>query len=227
MVIDPHAVGIRHPDPAVRAIVALTIRITEQPWSIRQRDAEAMRAAGFDDAAILHVVLQSSNFGHLNRIADAVGVEPDYPNSFGAPAIEPATPAYLWPSDPPPPGRGAIHLGLRESAGEPYAAWEAVAVGRETAHLDGRRRHMIASAVAARLGDLRIPELAPVDDLDRALVALADVVTLAPWRLGPAAYEDVRARGLASDAAVFDAVAAASSCTVFSRIAVALAGFAR
>jgi alkylhydroperoxidase family enzyme len=227
VVIDPHAVGTRHPDPIVRAIVALTIQVTEQPWSITTRDADAARAAGLDDGSILHVVLQAANFGHLNRLADAVGVEPDYPNRFDAPAIEAATPPYLWPVDPPAPGHGAIQLGLRETAGEPYAAWQAVALGRDTAHLDVRRRQVIASAVAIRLGDRRIEEAAPIDELDRALVELADVVTLAPWRLGPAAYARTRAAGLADDAAVFDAVATASSCTVFSRIAVALAGFAR
>ncbi len=86
---------------------------------------------------------------------------------------------------------------------------------------------MIAAAVAARLGDRSVGEAPPVDELDRALVELADVVTLAPWRLGPAAYDRVRGVGLTDDADVFDVVATASSCTTFSRIATVLAGFAR
>jgi alkylhydroperoxidase/carboxymuconolactone decarboxylase family protein YurZ len=226
-VIDPHAVGTRHPDLKVRAIVALVIAITERPWSITHRDAEAARAAGLDDASILQVVLQASNFGHLNRLADAVGVEADYPNSFGAPQIEPATPPYLWPVDAPPVATGRINLALREAAAEPYAAWQAVALGRDSGMLDRRRRSVIASAVAARLGDRAVPATAVTDEIDHVLVELADIVTLAPWRLGPAAYQRVRELGFVDDADVFDVIATASSCTVFSRIATVLAGLAR
>lgn len=226
MVIDPHAVATRHPDPAIRAITALTIALTERPWALTAIDLEAPRAAGLDDAAILHVVLQASNFGHLNRIADAVGVAADYPDSFHAPHVEPATPPYLLPFDPPAVARGPITLELRPAASEPYAAWQAYALDRD-GHLDRRRRGVIARAVADRLGDLRPLGGLPADELDRALVELADLVALAPWRLGPAAYQPLRALGLADDAQVFDAVATAASCTAFSRIAVALAGFAR
>ncbi len=216
----------RHPDLTIRAITALTIAITERPWSITARDLEAPRAAGLDDASILHVVLQCTNFCHLNRIADAVGVAADYPDHFGAPHVEPATPAYLLPFDPPAPGSGAIELALRPGVAEVYGAWHAYAVERD-GFLDRRRRGVIARAVADRLGDLREQGSAPVDDLDHALVELAEITTLAPWKLGSPAYQRVRARGLADDAQVFDAVATASSCQVFSRIAVVLAGFAR
>jgi hypothetical protein len=220
-------VATRHPDHTIRAITALTVAVTERPWSITARDLEAPRAAGLDDASILHVVLQCANFCHLNRIADAVGVAADYPDRFGAPHVEPATPAYLLPFDPPAPGPGPIELALRPGT-EVYEAWRAYALDRDTPSLDRRRRGVIARAVADRLGDLRErPAADPVDDLDHALVELADLTTLAPWKLGPSAYHRIRALGLADDAQVFDAVATASSCQVFSRIAVTLAGFAR
>lgn len=224
--IDPHAVATRHHDPMVRSIVALTIAITERPWSLTRADLDAPRAAGLDDASILHVLLQASNFGHLNRIADAVDVAADYPDRFRAPHVEPATPPYLRPIDPPPATSGAIHLELRPGVGEIYGAWQTYALGRDTS-LDTRRRAVIARAVADRLGDTREHAGTPTDELDHALVELAEVVTLAPWRLGPAAYQRVRTLGLADDAQVFDAVATASSCTVFSRIATVLAAFAR
>jgi hypothetical protein len=86
---------------------------------------------------------------------------------------------------------------------------------------------VINHAVAVRLGDASVSETEPRTLLETALVDLADVVTLAPWRLGPRAFAPIRAAGLVEDAQVFDAVATASSCTVFSRIAVALAAFAR
>lgn len=192
------------------------------------RDLAAMRDAGFADAAILHALLQSTNFGHLNRIADAVGVAADYPDTFGAPHIVPSTPPYLWPEHAPIRATSRpFELADRENAVELYGAWRAHALDRETPLLDRRRRALIAHAVALRIGDCTVADAPVIDDLDRALVELADIVTLAPWRLGPAAYGPVRALGLAEDADVFDAVATASSCTAFSRIETVLWAFAR
>jgi hypothetical protein len=226
--VDPHAVGARHPDPAIRALVAFTIAVTEQPWAMSSTDLAAMRDAGFADTAILHAVLQSANFGHLNRIADAVDVPADYPDHYGAPHVEPATPPYLPPADSPDPrAPKPLQLADRDNAVELYAAWRAHAVDRETATLDRRRRAVIARAVAVRIGDQSVNDGALVDELDHALFELAEVVTLAPWQLGPPAFERVRRLGLADDADVFDAVATASSCTVFSRIETVLAALAR
>jgi hypothetical protein len=177
VVIDPHAVGTRHPDHAVRAITALAIAVTERPWSLTARDLEAPRAAGLDDASILHVVLQAAYFGHLNRIADAVGVAADYPDRFGAPHVETATPSNFLPVDPQAPGAAEIHLGLRPGIEAVYAAWRMQSLESQAPALDRRRRSVIAQAVADRLGDLRERAGDPVDELDHALIELADLVT--------------------------------------------------
>jgi alkylhydroperoxidase family enzyme len=62
----------------------------------------------------------------------------------------------------------------------------------------------------------------PVNPLDDALRDLAQLVTLAPWKLSDAAYEPLRNAGF-EDAALFDVCATASTAGVFSRIEVALA----
>jgi alkylhydroperoxidase family enzyme len=227
VVIDPRAVADRHPDPGVRALVRLAVAVTEQPWAITGAELAGARAAGLDDAAVLHAVLQASLFGHFNRIADAVGVDLDYPDSFGAPHVEPATPPYLWPTSAPDPHAARpIELASRSGAVDLATAWERYALDRD-APLTRRERAVIAAAVAARLGDASASDVAPETDRERALVDLADLVTLAPWRLGPSAYTEIRLAGLADDAAVFDAVATASSAGVFSRIRVTLAALAR
>jgi hypothetical protein len=190
-------------------------------------DLADARTAGLDDAGILHAVLQASLFGHFNRIADAVGVDLDYPDRFHAPHVEPATPPYLWPTSVPDPhAPRPIELASRPGAGDLAAAWERYALDRE-APLTRRQRALVAAAVAARLGDASTPPLTPETDLDRAIVDLADLVTLAPWKLGPPAYARIRLLGLTDDSAVFDAVATASSVGVFSRIRVTLAALAR
>lgn len=223
---------MRHPDPAIRTLTWLAVTVTERPWSLIGADLARARAAGLDDASVLHAILQASLFGHLNRIADAVDVDADYPDTFGAPHVEPATPPYIAPGPgevPDPAAPRPIELAARPGAVDLLAAWRAHALDRDTAPLRRRERAIIARAVAVRLGDAarELAAVEPETALDHALVELADVVTLAPWRLAPAAYDRVRAAGLADDAAVFDAVATASSCTVFSRIAVALAALAR
>jgi len=190
-------------------------------------DLVRARAAGLADAGVLHVVLQACLFGHFNRIADAVGVDLDYPDSFGAPHVVPSTPPYLWPTSMPDQDVARpIELSDRPGAAEMAIAWERYALDRDAA-LTRHHRALIAGAVAARLGDASKPPVAPETDLDRALVDLADLVTLAPWRLGPSSYTQVRLAGLPDDAAVFDAVATASSAGVFSRLRVTLAALAR
>jgi hypothetical protein len=226
-VIDPRAVADRHSDSTVRALARLTVDVTERPWALTGADLAAARAGGLDDAGILHAILQTSLFGHLNRIADAVGVDADYPDSFGAPHVEPATPPYLRPQCAPDPDAARpIELGARTGAADLLAMWRAHALDRDVP-LTRRHRALIAHTVAVRLGDASVEEAADHTPLDHALVDLAEMVTLAPWRLGPAAFAPLGPLGLAGDTEIFDAVATASSCTVFSRIAVTLAALAR
>ena len=225
--IDPRAVADRHPDALIAALVTLAVQVTERPWSLTRADLDRARAAGLDDSSILHVVLQSSLFGHFNRIADAVGVDLDYVDRCGAPHIEPATPPYLWPSSPPDPDQPRfIDLSSRDGAANLAAAWQRCALKRDTP-LTREQRLLIAAAVAERLGDRSVTARTPDGPVDRALVDLADLVTLAPWRLGPDAYEALRSLGLSDDRSVFDVVATASSAGVFSRMRVALAGLSR
>jgi hypothetical protein len=226
-VIDPRAVADRHPNPRIRALARLTVEVTERPWALSGASLVSARAAGLDDAAVLHAILQTSLFGHLNRIADAVGVELDYPDSFGAPHVEPATPPYLWPDKVPDPAAPQpIALESRAGAVDLMSAWQVYALERD-APLNRRQRALLSYAVAVRLADASVPRVEAETPLDCALTDLADIVTRAPWQLGPTAYAPLRAQGFSDDPDVFDAVATASSCTVFSRVRVALAALAR
>ena len=227
MVVDPRAVADRHADQAIKVLARLAVLVTERPWALSGDDLAEARAAGFTDPAILHAVLQSCLFGHFNRIADAVGVDLDYPNRFGAPHVEPATPPYLWPDRVPDQAAPRpIALDVWPAVVELAGAWEQYALERE-APLTRRQRTVVASAVAARLGDSTRAPVTPSSDLEAALVDLADIVTLAPWRLEPGAYARIRDLGLADDADVFDAVATASTVGVTSRIRVSLAALAQ
>ena len=60
---------------ADRAMLAYATRLTSEPWSVTAGDVEALRRAGFSDAAILDICQITSYFAFVNRLADGLGVE--------------------------------------------------------------------------------------------------------------------------------------------------------
>lgn len=63
--------------PRERAMLDYVHKLTRTPSAVRERDVQSLRAVGFDDLAILHIVLLSSFFNYINRVADGLGVELD------------------------------------------------------------------------------------------------------------------------------------------------------
>jgi alkylhydroperoxidase family enzyme len=55
-------------------LVEYVIQLTKDATRISPRDHERLRAAGFDDTAILQITLIASWFNYINRVADALGV---------------------------------------------------------------------------------------------------------------------------------------------------------
>ena len=58
-----------------RAMLDYAVKLTREPDAITGDDVEALRAAGFDDAAILDVCQVASYYNYVNRLADGLGVE--------------------------------------------------------------------------------------------------------------------------------------------------------
>jgi alkylhydroperoxidase family enzyme len=50
------------------------VRLTEKSPSLGPDDPERLRAAGFDDRAILQITMIAAWFNYVNRVADALGV---------------------------------------------------------------------------------------------------------------------------------------------------------
>jgi alkylhydroperoxidase family enzyme len=50
------------------------VQITKDATRIQEEDHHCLRAAGFDDVAILQITLIASWFNYINRVADALGV---------------------------------------------------------------------------------------------------------------------------------------------------------
>lgn len=63
--------------PADRLMLDYVVQLTRDATRISSDNHEALRAAGFDDRAILQMTLIASWFNYINRVADALGVGRD------------------------------------------------------------------------------------------------------------------------------------------------------
>jgi uncharacterized peroxidase-related enzyme len=59
---------------AERAMLDYVVQITKDATRIHPGYHERLRAAGFDDQAILQITLIAAWFNYINRVADALGV---------------------------------------------------------------------------------------------------------------------------------------------------------
>ncbi len=57
-----------------RVMIDYVVKLTQDATKVRKDDHEKLRAAGFDDQAILQITLIASWFNYINRVADALGV---------------------------------------------------------------------------------------------------------------------------------------------------------
>ena len=60
--------------PEERAMLDYVAKLTLTPARMMREDVESLRAAGFDDVAILQINLIASWFNYINRVADGLGV---------------------------------------------------------------------------------------------------------------------------------------------------------
>ena len=61
-------------DAPDRAMLGYVEKLTLRPAQCSLEDVLALRAAGFDDRAILQINLIASFFNYVNRVADGLGV---------------------------------------------------------------------------------------------------------------------------------------------------------
>jgi uncharacterized peroxidase-related enzyme len=57
-----------------REMIGYVVKLTRDATKVSPDDHDRLRAAGFDDRAILQITLIASWFNYINRVADALGV---------------------------------------------------------------------------------------------------------------------------------------------------------
>ncbi|MFC1466600.1 MAG: hypothetical protein ACFLMY_17295 [Candidatus Brachytrichaceae bacterium NZ_4S206] len=50
------------------------VKMTKHSYKMTERDVQALRDVGFDDRAILQIVMIAGWFNYANRVADALGL---------------------------------------------------------------------------------------------------------------------------------------------------------
>ena len=63
--------------PQERVMIDYVVKLTKDATQVWKDDHEGLRAAGFNDQAILQITLIASWFNYINRVADALGVGRD------------------------------------------------------------------------------------------------------------------------------------------------------
>jgi len=57
-----------------RVMLDYVVKLTKDAHKVWKDDHDGLRAAGFDDKAILQITLIASWFNYINRVADSLGV---------------------------------------------------------------------------------------------------------------------------------------------------------
>jgi uncharacterized peroxidase-related enzyme len=61
----------------VRALCDFAVKLTHAPATVGSADIDALQAHGWDDAAIHDAIQVIAYFNYINRVAEAVGVDPE------------------------------------------------------------------------------------------------------------------------------------------------------
>ena len=60
-----------------RTMLDYVVKLTKTPSQMEENDVRNLRAVGFDELAVLHIVLLSSWFNYITRVAEGLGIELD------------------------------------------------------------------------------------------------------------------------------------------------------
>ena len=63
--------------PRQRALCDYAAKLTREPAAMTAADLEPLRAARLSDRAILDLVEVVAYFNYINRVADALGIDPE------------------------------------------------------------------------------------------------------------------------------------------------------
>ena len=64
-------------DQQEKAMLRFVVKLNDEPAKVEEKDTQLLRDVGFDDKGVLDIVLVTSMFNFMNRLADGVELKPD------------------------------------------------------------------------------------------------------------------------------------------------------
>ena len=56
-------------------MLGYAVKLSREPWNMKEADVQELRDAGFSNAGILDIVHVTGYYSYVNRLADGLGVE--------------------------------------------------------------------------------------------------------------------------------------------------------
>jgi hypothetical protein len=181
------------------------VTLTAEPWALTGEAVQEVRRQGLDEQQIEGAIAVISMFNYFTRVADATGIEFDYPTSL--PAFEPNVCRVPAPRPDRSASSGELAGHRRRPRSEALqAAWEMWRgyVLETDEPISRRERRLLASVAAEEAADWEGAEalggLAPVEDRDEPLIGFARKLSRQPWSMEETDLKNLRAAGYAEPA---------------------------
>ena len=212
--------------PRARALARLAVTLTARPWALTAQAVGDARRRGLDEDQIEAAIGVISLFNYFTRVADATGIEFDYPTAL--PAFEPDLGQATAPrpdrpiasSEPAADRRRPRPGGLRSA----WDSWRACMLEADQP-LSQRERRLLAAAAAEEAADWAGAEAlggsGSAADGDDQLTGFARKLSRQPWRMGPEDLESLRSLGY-SEPAVLHVISVVAHQNADSRLALGL-----
>jgi hypothetical protein len=199
------------------------VTLTARPWALTQEMVGDVRRQGLDEEQVEAAIGVISMFNYFTRVADATGIEFDYPTEL--PAFEPD----LRQGTAPRPERSGRSVGSRRrpAPGGLQAAWQSwrAYVMEADEPVSQPERRLLAAVAAEETTDWdgvdALNGLKSGSDADDELIGFARKLSRQPWRMGPADLEHLRSLGY-SEPAVLHVISVVAHQNADSRLALGL-----
>lgn len=217
--------------PRARALASLAVTLTAQPWALTAEAVEDARRQGLDEEQVEAAIGVISMFNYFTRVADATGIEFDYPTAL--PAFEPDMCQVTAPRpDRPASFSGPAGGRRRPRPGGLQAAWESwrAYVLEADEPISRRERRRLAAVAAEESADwdgvqaLNGFESGPDDD--DQLTGFARKLSRQPWRMEEEDLSRLRSLGY-SEEAVLHVISVIAHQNADSRLALGLGAATR
>lgn len=183
--------------PRARALSGFAALLTIRPWDASGQDIAGLRQHGIDEEQIETAVGVIAMFNYFTRVADATGIEFDYPTPLPAFAPDACQLAAARPARPT--GDGAPVAGRPVPAADRlrtmWGAWRSCLLDADEPLGSGRCR-LVASVAAEESGDWEAAaELSSPRDVDDELTGFARKLSREPWQMAENDLDALRKAG--------------------------------